>query len=204
MALAFLEKGIPVLGVLGCPNLAVNERRGVIFAADMSSSDCRVYPTSAGDMEAEEEPVDENSSEGFHVKAPPLADVELARFCESVEKAHSDHSLSANIAAEAGLSRQPYRIDSQCKYGVVATGEASLYLRIPRGDGYREKIWDHAAGVVVVQTAGGCVTDLDGKTLDFSRGHLLTENRGVVATSGGIHNRVLDAVKRLGIYTGSH
>lgn len=198
VALAFLKKGVPVLGILGCPNLEVNRRRGVIFAADMNSAGCRLFSALSSKPPAGKAWAD-SSVEGVPVNPSPLVDVGRARFCESVEKAHSDHSVSAKIAAEAGLSSQPCRIDSQCKYGVVATGEASLYLRIPRGDGYREKIWDHGAGVVVVQSTGGCVTDLDGKPLDFSRGHLLTENRGVVATSGGIHHRVLDSVKRLGI-----
>ncbi len=198
VALAFLEKGEPVLGVLGCPNLEVNQRRGVIFAADMDSAVCRLYSTLSSNIQAGKAWTD-NSAEGVPLNPPPLVDVRRARFCESVEKAHSDHSVSAKIAAEAGLSSQPCRIDSQCKYGVVATGEASLYLRIPRGDGYREKIWDHGAGVVVVQCAGGQVTDLDGEPLDFSRGHRLIENRGVVVTSGGIHECVLDAVKRLGV-----
>ena len=34
----------------------------------------------------------------------------------------------------------------------------------------REKIWDHAAGVVIFQEAGGIVTDGMGRKLDFGLG----------------------------------
>ena len=50
---------------------------------------------------------------------------------------------------------RPVRIDSQCKYAVVARGEASIYLRLPTRADYREKIWDHAAGTLIVEAAGG-------------------------------------------------
>jgi 3'(2'), 5'-bisphosphate nucleotidase len=64
-----------------------------------------------------------------------------------------------------------------------------------RGD-YREKIWDHAAGKLLVEAAGGRVTDVDGLPLDFGRGGTLDANRGIVATSGSIHDEVLAAIRR--------
>ena len=39
-----------------------------------------------------------------------------------------------------------------------------------RKQDYREKIWDHAAGMIVVEEAGGRVTDVRGQPLDFRRG----------------------------------
>ena len=60
---------------------------------------------------------------------------------------------------------------------------------------YREKIWDHAAGSVIVECAGGRVSDAEGRDLDFRHGRSLEENRGIVATCGSIHQEVLDAVR---------
>jgi len=85
-------------------------------------------------------------------------------------------------------------MDSQCKYGVVARGESAIYLRLPRDELYRERIWDHAAGSLIVEEAGGRVTDARGRALDFSAGRTLDRNSGVVATNGLIHEAVLDAV----------
>jgi 3'(2'), 5'-bisphosphate nucleotidase len=120
-----------------------------------------------------------------------------ARFCESVESGHSDQDSSAKIASLLGITAEPYRIDSQCKYAAVARGDASIYLRLPTRADYREKIWDHAAGKFVVEQAGGVITDVTGAPLDFSRGTTLAANSGVVATDGRFHAQVLDAVARI-------
>ncbi len=65
------------------------------------------------------------------------------------------------------------------------------FLPVPS---YQEKIWDHAAGKFVVEHAGGRVTDVDGRPLDFSVGARLSNNRGVVATDGRFHDEVLQAI----------
>jgi len=47
----------------------------------------------------------------------------------------------------------------------------------------------------VVLEAGGHVTDVTGKNLDFSRGHQLNQNRGVIVTNGKLHNAIVDTVQ---------
>jgi 3'(2'), 5'-bisphosphate nucleotidase len=85
-------------------------------------------------------------------------------------------------------------MDSQAKYGAVAWGQAALYLRLPspRTPDYRENIWDHAAGTLIVEEAGGRVTDVKGAPLNFGIGTRMEENRGVVVSNGRIHDRVLE------------
>jgi 3'(2'), 5'-bisphosphate nucleotidase len=91
-------------------------------------------------------------------------------------------------------------MDSQAKYAAVASGQAVLYLRLPspKSPDYREKIWDHAAGVIVVEEAGGQVSDMTGKPLDFSKAAKLVDNRGVVVSNGEIHQQVLTALAQAG------
>ena len=36
----------------------------------------------------------------------------------------------------------------------------------------------------MIEEAGGRITDLDGKPLDFSHGRTLAKNRGILATNG--------------------
>jgi 3'(2'), 5'-bisphosphate nucleotidase len=124
-------------------------------------------------------------------------DFSQARFCESWEPGHSDQHLHTKIADLLGLRGAPARLDSQCKYAVVARGEADIYLRLPVRPGYIEKIWDHAAGSLLVEEVGGRVTDANGRPLDFSRGRLLTENRGVVVAHAQAHAQVLAAVQKV-------
>jgi 3'(2'), 5'-bisphosphate nucleotidase len=88
-------------------------------------------------------------------------------------------------------------MDSQAKYVALADGRAEVYLRQSPGAGYAEKIWDHAAGVLIVEEAGGRVTDLDGRLLDFSRGAHLDANRGILATNGPVHDALLETVRKV-------
>ena len=104
---------------------------------------------------------------------------------------------AALVARQLGVVHAPLRIDSQCKYAVVARGDASIYLRLPLEDEYQEKIWDHAAGALIVAEAGGRVTDVDGQRLDFSTGAKLLRNRGIIASNGRLHAAVLEAVRRV-------
>ena len=180
IALGLIEHGEVILGVLGCPNLPNPDGSiSAIFAA--TDGGCDAWFGSS----ATPQPV--------RVAAP--ATLAEARFCESVESGHSNQDHSALIAARLGITAEPYRIDSQCKYAAVARGDASIYLRLPTRADYVEKIWDHAAGKFVVEQAGGVVTDVTGAPLDFSHGARLQANSGVVATDGRFHDQVIEAVQ---------
>jgi 3'(2'), 5'-bisphosphate nucleotidase len=45
---------------------------------------------------------------------------------------------------------------------------------------HHDNIWDHAAGSIIVEETGGCVNDMRGTPLDFTKGAKLHANRGVV------------------------
>jgi 3'(2'), 5'-bisphosphate nucleotidase len=186
VALALIEGGEVVVGLLGCPNLPDGAGgRGVLFTAVRGEGTHRhsLWETALA------------AGKPIHVAAVQRASD--ARLCESVESAHSDQDRSARIVSLLGITAEPYRIDSQCKYAAVAEGDASIYLRLPTKREYREKIWDHAAGKLVVEEAGGRVTDVDGQALNFRTGRTLTANRGVVATCGSIHDEVIAAIQQV-------
>jgi 3'(2'), 5'-bisphosphate nucleotidase len=90
------------------------------------------------------------------------------------------------------------RIDSQAKYAAVAAGMADVYVRPRNRPDWREMVWDHAAGAAIVAGAGGAVTDLDGRALDFASGDRLEDNRGVVVSNGILHPAVLAALAEIG------
>lgn len=182
IALGLIEGGEVTLGILGCPNLPFGNGTGALFVGGRGVG-ARGFALS------------DAASAGEEVKVAQPESVAAARFCESVESGHSDQDQSQSIAQRLGITSEPYRIDSQCKYAAVARGDASIYLRLPTRKDYREKIWDHAAGKAVVEAAGGRVTDVDGRNLDFTHGRTLDQNRGIIATSGPIHEEVLAAVR---------
>ncbi len=139
------------------------------------------------------------SPAGERIHVGDRDDPAAVRFCESVESGHSAHGESASVADRLGITSPPLRMDSQAKYAVVARGEADIYLRLPTRAEYREKIWDHAAGALIVEEAGGRVTDIHGRPLEFNHGRELVANRGVVVTNGRLHDRIIDAIRELGI-----
>ncbi|MFZ9091472.1 MAG: inositol monophosphatase family protein, partial [Planctomycetaceae bacterium] len=100
------------------------------------------------------------------------------------------------IATDLKIHREPVRMDSQCKYLAVARGEADVYLRLPTRVGYEEKIWDHAGGVLLVEEAGGQVTDINGSLADFQHGRTLAKNQGMVASNGRVHPFLIQAIQR--------
>jgi len=186
IALALIENGQVVLGILGCPNLRPSDggSKGILM-------------TAVRDKGAATLPLNAASLDGESVRVSNITDPAQARFSESVESGHSNQSDSAKIAELLGITAEPVRMDSQAKYAAVARGDASIYLRLPTSAEYREKIWDHAAGAIVVQEAGGTVTDAFGKPLDFTHGRKLEHNRGIIASNGAIHSRVAQAVGKV-------
>jgi len=180
IALALIDHGKVVLGVLGCPNMATGDGDGIgcLFSAEDGTA--TVAPLDGGAPAP--------------VAVSTVSTVGGATFCESVESGHSSHGDAERVAEMLGITSSPFRIDSQCKYAAVARGDADIYLRLPTRPGYREKIWDHAAGLAVVEAAGGKVSDIHGKPLDFSRGRTLDLNRGVISTNGTFHDEVVRAV----------
>ena len=188
IALALVIEGQVSAAVLGCPNL------GPALDADRGEGSLFTALNGGG---AWEMPLD-GPGDPVPMEVSSQADPSSIRFCESVEAAHSSHGNTARLASRLAIKAPPARLDSQTKYAVVARGEAEAYLRLPRDDRYQEKIWDHAAGQLVVTEAGGRVTDITGRDLDFSLGYRLEKNRGVVATNAAIHDDVLGAIRALG------
>ncbi len=192
ISLALIIDGQITVAILGCPNLSLvpngDPASGSLFIA-VRGQGANVMPCFVGSGDFSSlvgaTPVRTTSTTNW-------ADVQL---CESVESGHSAHDRSAVIAQSLGIIQPAVRLDSQAKYAVVARGEADVYLRLPTRADYREKIWDHAGGVLVVEEAGGQVTDIDGLPLDFTHGRELSANRGVVVTNGRLHNDVLRTIR---------
>ncbi len=182
IALALIEDGDLKVGVLGCPALSLaGTETGLLFAAVRGAGTTRQALSGGGPT-----PV--------HVLQPGTLDG--FRFVESVEASHGDQAQQEAIAQAVGITAPSVRMDSQAKYGVVASGEAALYLRLPspKYPDYREKIWDHAAGAIVVEEAGGRVSDMYGNPLDFYSAPQMMDNRGIIVTNGSLHEAVLSAL----------
>ncbi len=181
VAFALVEDGQVQVGVLGCPNL---DSLSLVVAARGQGA----WVTS----------LDEGTS--FHrLHVSERADPAQARLLRSFESGHTNVSQIDVFADALGVAAEPVCMDSQAKYAVLAAGQGEMYLRLlsAKRPDYREKIWDQAAGSIVIEEAGGRVTDLDGVALDFTRGRTLADNRGICATNGYLHEAALKALKAI-------
>jgi 3'(2'), 5'-bisphosphate nucleotidase len=203
IALALIVNGQVQVGALACPNLPLDLSqpdgpRGVVFLAVRGQGAEMVpFPAVARTEHAENLWMDGDSARPITVAA--LDDLSTARFVESVEEGHVNHDAHGALARILGITQPSVRLDSQAKYGLVARGEAAIYLRLPSAQkpDYRERIWDHAAGALLIQEAGGQVTDVLGQGLDFGQGRQLSKNRGVIASNGHLHPAILQAVQAI-------
>ncbi|KAJ6437802.1 3',5'-bisphosphate nucleotidase [Purpureocillium lavendulum] len=205
VCLGLMVDGDVKVGVLGCPNLPVDDSarlttdigganqtddaaagRGVLFSA-VQGRGATSRPLASGALAEPAKPI----------AMRPIRDLAAATFCESVEAGHSAHDDQALISRRLGITQPSVRMDSQAKYGSIARGAGDIYLRLPVKATYQEKIWDHAAGDLIVREAGGQVTDIYGKRLDFGVGRTLANNKGVVAAPAAVHATVLDAVQEV-------
>jgi HAL2 family 3'(2'),5'-bisphosphate nucleotidase len=181
IALALIEEGRPRHAFLACPALPYAGAVGLVLVAERGAG-VRV--------------IDLGGRELGPVQASSQADPRLARLAESFDAAHTNRGLAADLASSLAITAEPARLDSQAKYALVALGQAEIYLRAPntRSPNYRESIWDHAAGALVVEEAGGRVSDVTGRPLDWTAGRRLEHNVGVLATNGPLNERVLAAL----------
>jgi 3'(2'), 5'-bisphosphate nucleotidase len=259
VALALLEDGVPIVGVLGCPNLPESSsssfdwtddetleeegsrgegsstmmfpsaRRGVLFLA-VRGRGC--YEISLRDLERrllgdlgdftkdstwKRRRVSPNDGSSISVSS--------AKFCLGVERSFSDpEGTVLKLAREMhghddALITDPdgnvdivnsMRMDGQGKYGLLARGDAQIFVRLPKR-GYVDWVWDVAPGYLVLTEAGGCVTDVNGRSIDLSgighrdglvvwdeederRAKLPDHVSGIVGSCGGMfHRALLDA-----------
>ncbi len=154
----------PVLGVLACPNLPLSldkpfdppDPQGSLYWAVAAKARSRA----AGSKN-------------------PRAGTERRRdhVLRVGRGAHSDQAGNRRVVEALGMSEiRSVRIDSQCKYAVVARGQADAYLRLPterrlRGEdlGPRGRLARRDRG------RGHGRHDVHGRPLDFSTGRLPRE-----------------------------
>ena len=211
IALGLMQGGVITGGVLGCPNMGGTkipenaevippEPPGVVFVA-YKGVGCVVFSSDV------KKPLDDGKESTFTSKeteatkrktctANASATGLSSRYMESWgDSVVANGNKTKELASKMKSTRTPVKVDSMAKYGALVRGDADLYLRFPPIS-YREKVWDHAAGVAIVEASGGIVTDGEGNALDFTRGRFLEQNGGIVAAANrGLHRELMDALK---------
>ncbi|MBI5095554.1 MAG: 3'(2'),5'-bisphosphate nucleotidase [Candidatus Hydrogenedentes bacterium] len=191
VALALIEDGRVQIGALGCPALGsacydAPDGPGSVVIAARGQGAWHTTPDRLDDMAP--------------LRVSNHSRPRDARILRSFEAGHTNVDKMSELARALGAEAEPVLMDSQAKYAVLAAGAGDVLFRLlsPKQPDYRERIWDQAAGSLVVEEAGGKTTDLDGTPLDFSRGRTLAGNRGVLASNERLHDAALAALRTVG------
>ncbi len=195
VALALIMDGKVQLGVLGCPNLIEGYRPNMSGAGSLV-----VAARGQGAWVTSLHTAREFTPLHVSQRDKPAQ----ARLLRSFESGHTNVSQIDEFVEVMGIGAEPLRMDSQAKYAVLAAGKGDLLLRLlsTSKPDYREKIWDQAAGSIILEEAGGSITDILGKNLDFTQGRTLVKNRGICASNKHLHHAALKALDAIGAWSG--
>lgn len=189
VALALIENGEVKVGALGCPNLTA--------ASELDPKGPGTLIIAVRGEGTWHQPLKDKNAAWKQLHTSNCTQPEQAVLLRSYEKSHLNLSHMEPLMTDLGVKKGPIQMDSLAKYAVLASGTADLMLRFPTDKHSHEYIWDQAAGQIAIEEAGGRVTDLDGKALDYTQGRRLTANRGVVLSNKHLHATVLEAVKKV-------
>ncbi|KAK9065323.1 hypothetical protein SSX86_016706 [Deinandra increscens subsp. villosa] len=205
VGLALVVEGEIVLGVMGCPN----------WRADKSASTSQEYEKEPGIIMV--------AHVGCGTWAKGLADLRKAtvnwykclvdcstlvrkgRYCISESQTWESLPLSSSFGSTTKVDDVgdeevlllPTCCGSLCKYLMVASGRASVFIQRARAERVI-KVWDHAVGVVCVQEAGGKVTDWNGDQLDLAEDEVerkaLFPPGGILVSNSSLHEEILEII----------
>ncbi|QPC82560.1 hypothetical protein G4Y79_23205 [Phototrophicus methaneseepsis] len=187
IAVGILEDGEPVGGLMAAPGygdgVSGYDEDGALFYV----RDGKAYREPLAGGEAEQ------------IAPSQRTDPATLQIVQSFEREHTSKERMLRVFREAGLGEATITdMDSMEKYALIACGDADVLMRLSRlNSTRRHNIWDHAAGVALVQAAGGRATDLDGSPLRFNEGAIMP-NDGMIVTSGGaFHDDLIAATQAL-------
>jgi 3'(2'), 5'-bisphosphate nucleotidase len=191
-ALALIVDARVEMSVIGCPRLtlvALDEGRTVAELSTQGGLAIAVrghgaWWSAAGDFTFQ------------RLTVSTCRDVSQARVMQSFEGRHGDPERLAHVLRLLGTVAPPLLMDSQAKHVTVAAGSSDLLVRFPPSPEFHDAVWDQAAGSLLIEEAGGRVTDLTGRPLDFASGRRLSRNTGMLASNGVLHPATLEMIRR--------
>ena len=187
VCLALVRDGRPILGLAGCPRLG---RSGWLMGAVRGKGTWRWDLGRLG------------AAPDSPQASPPGRATLIA--CESSDASARARARLRRIGELLGSPLSARPMESQCKFVLVAAGEADLAMRLAvrERSANHDMVWDYAGAVVFAEEAGATMTDCDGGPLVFGRGREIDGNRGILCAAPWLHRRAVDACRAADIEFG--
>lgn len=167
--IGLVENGIPILGCVALPaqRKVYYAEKGMGAFEKVGSSFQRVHTSS----------VHEISQARLITRSKPSGDVRPVE-----EKLGTLQFLERITGGSVG--------EKLCKI-VSGMAEANINTN------YRVSKWDTAAAQIILEEAGGVVTDFDGKLIDYKKEASRLERSFIASANQGLHSKILAELRRL-------
>ena len=116
---------------------------------------------------------------------------ELRSMRLAASRSHRSPRMDKVVQA-LGLQEEVNRGSVGIKVGLIVEQQCDLYVHLSP----QTKQWDTCAPEIILSEAGGCLTDLFGRRLDYNRSDLQNRN-GIVASNGAAHTKIIQSLAPL-------
>lgn len=208
VCLCLLIDGVQTVGVIGCPNLAldvqaplgqtrVHEDSVDIHGFGVVLSAVRGHGTYVQSMAASRL----GEARRIDLTTLPTKPLDELDFVESTIGKTSLSQAEHKAVAESIGTNWPGTViwAQQIKNVALALGATDVMIRIPKTADRFTYIWDHAGGHLLYQEAGGIIADFHGKPIDFAHGRKIKgeRNYGMIAAMPARFEQVARAVNQV-------
>lgn len=136
------------------------------------------------------------STEGVQIRTSDKTD--FASMNLAVSRNHRSPKMS-RILKEFGFRKEVQRGSVGLKVGLIAEQECDIYVHLSP----RTKLWDTCAPQIILEEAGGRLTDLWGSDYTYDRSDVQNWG-GIVASNGAVHDEAIEQLRPLLIEFGRH
>ena len=214
---AFLIDGREEIGIIGCPNVLLNSSTVSENEIDKHGLGLMIYAvrgegTFTRPMRSDGKlaPAKKLERHGENVSLDNLIWSDCSTYTSTILELHKQ------VAAKLETSWPGVDLfSSLMKYAALGLGRSHVVVRIFRYTSWRSNMWDHAGGVLIFEEAGGKVTDLDGKPIDFTTGRKMAASMscqlrhitldllmfivdyGLVCAPASVHEKILQLAQQV-------
>lgn len=131
-------------------------------------------------------------AESDHLRALQVSErARIDSFRLVVSRSHLEPVVE-DIRSKLAISdiRQSGSVGLKC--GLIVCDECDLYIH----PSPYAKLWDSCAPQAILEAAGGIMTDISGKPLDYLGANVKNEN-GILASNGKAHGQIVDMMREI-------
>lgn len=115
----------------------------------------------------------------------------LSRVTMAASRDHYSKRM-ARVVEEFRIAGEIRRGSVGLKIGLIAAREADLYIHLSP----RTKQWDTCAPEIIVEEAGGRLTDIFGRGIEYNTRDIQNHN-GILASNGAVHAKAVERLRPL-------